>query len=387
MSQNGADRFRGRWADEIDPTPPEKFWHQRLYRGEVNTVVGPSGSAKSLFAARVVADMSRRGEPCIYVDMEQSAGVARLRLDAAGADLSKVRIFDVTDPLFIPDDLSELGGYIGAEGFKLAVFDTATKCLKGINIYKSGDKAAAALMGCSALAQTTGCSMLFVEHSLKHIPNGATPLFAIPDALARTARMGILFGYDPQDSDRRCAAWVKDSNDEAPTGMAFEFDAVDVLEQSDEDDDGTGEVKHGIACLNVVDKDYSIPDAAAIVRMSKVKGGSDTAQARAEAAEFLTATLADGPVPVNDAAMCPDHGYQRESGCADQSCTKALTGVSGLTALAAEQGINWRTIRRAQAAIGIEIGRKKGVGKGGMAFWRLPAGHPKLSNNAPTELA
>lgn len=386
------DGFRGRWASEVDPTPPEKFWYQRLYRGEVNVLVGPSGSAKSLCAARIVADMSRRGEPCVYVDMEQSAGLARLRLDAAGADLSKVRIFDVTDPLYLPDNLDELATMIASEGFKLAVFDTATKTLKGINIYKSGDKAAECFVACSGLAQTTGCAMLFVEHSLKHVPKGADAMFAIPDAIARTARMGILFGYDPEDKDRRAAAWVKDSNDDCAPGMAFEFDAVDVLEltgdgSSDEEDDGTGEIKHGIACLNIVDKDYDISDKLSLVRVSHRKGEGDSAQSKAEAAKFLTDALANGPIPVNAAALCPDHGHQREHGCAEQGCTKPLTAVSGLTDLADEQGLKWRTIRRAQTAIGIEIGKKRGVGKGGMAFWRLPAGHPSLVPNAPTELS
>lgn len=374
--------IRGRWANEVDPTPPERFWHDRFYFGAISAIAGPSRSMKSTFTAKIAADFSNECGPVLFDNLEDVESISRMRLEAAGADMDKVRLANYA----IPSDLKALEADIIAGGFKLVIMDTAAKHINA-PIFKSTDKTARILVPLSKMFERTGAALLLVEHSLKHTRTFSDPLAAIPDGLARTVRTGVLFGYDPNDGDRRCAAWVKDSWAQEPTPMAFDIDIEDASDE-DEDDD-SAEERRGAVVLRIADDDYSVPDPLALVRITQGRGEGESAAKKAEAAEFLTKTLANGPIPVRDCEYCSQHGHVRESqgGCPVKGCSAgSLKGAPGLQTLAESEGVSWRTIRRAKDAIGVEILKKTGVGKGGLAYWRLPDGHPMLNPTAPKTL-
>lgn len=380
-SNPAGPQLRGKWASEASDALPATFWRGRFYEGTVAIVAGPSGSMKTTFAAMLAADVSKTHGPVLWNNLEDAESVSRLRLDAAGADLDKVRFADYR----IPHDMASLRADVLAGGFKFLVLDTSAKCIDA-PIHKSVEKTARVLTPLTKLCDETGLTVLLVEHSLKHTRNLGTPMAAIPDGLLRTVRTAILFGHDPEDVDRRAAAWVKDSWRELPPAIAFSLD--DSYEVDDpESDDGV----RRIVALHVDDDKYRVADPLALVRVMTGKGEGESAGKRAEAAQWLLTKLATGPMPVNACEMCPTHGHVKADPHAKGEdghggCNQPLIGVEGLTSLAEADGVSWRTVRRAQAAIGIVLSRK-GAGKGSVPWWRLPDGHPSLAPNAPTDLA
>jgi hypothetical protein len=367
--------LRGKWAVEAADELPPRLWRDRLYVGTASAVCGPSGTLKSTFALKVAAEVSRTVGPVIVCMGEDGESVVRHRLEAAGADMAGVRLADY----FLPYDLAELERDISSMGAVLAIFDTASKYLD-VPIHKSADKTARVLMPVTRMLERTGCHLMLVEHSLKHTRGFSSPLAAIPDGIARTIRTGILFGFDPDDADRRAAAWVKDSYAEAPLGMAFSID------DSYEVDDGSGAEPRKIVAVKLEDDSYEVPDPLRLVAVQGGRGTAETAQARAQAAQWLVEKLSVAPMPVRDCDVCPTDGHVRAKGSCPV-CNGAVTGVTGLESMAEADGVKWRTIRRAADAIGIVKGsicktptplpKGEGVNTYKVAFWRLPDGHPK----------
>ena len=326
----------------------KRIWHDRLIVGNINLGGGPSGKGKSLVTSKIAADISRgKGMPggtpgaVIFSNREDARSIQRARIEAAGGDLDKVYF----DSYLVPDDLARLEADVVKLGAKLIVMDTAAKHITAP--IRNDQKVAQALVPLQEIAERTGCAVLLIAHTLKSVSRQGDPLLAFAGAvggLVGTARSAFLFGLDPNNQEQRAAAWVKDSYAEPPKGMIFSIESQEIY-------DDRGRVASVAGVLTIDDKDADV-NAIDLVA-SKTKEGEDSTPAkRANAAEWLTTKLQDGPVPA-----------------ADLKNEAELDGVS------------WATIRRAQEDIGVEKPRD-GFGKGSVVFWRLPFGHPALNPTA-----
>jgi len=157
---------------EVQPAPVHWFWEGRVPFGKVTLLDGEPGSGKSLLALDLAARASRgalmpfsrnkaanpAADVVIFNDEDNLADTIRPRLDAAAADLTRVRSFDglitvadaqdVHPALIILDPLSD---YIG----------------KGSDIPPRQ-----IIRGISRLAKESGAAILVVQSAPKTCPWG-----------------------------------------------------------------------------------------------------------------------------------------------------------------------------------------------------------------------
>lgn len=386
-------------AADVTGNVPGKFWpdaaHAVLYERSVNVTAGPSGYGKSLISVKRAADITRTGHAIGYANAEDDTVMQRFRFEAAGADLSKVRLFP-HGQLQIPDDLERIEYLTRLHGIKLWVFDTAEKHING-----PVQRWAKPLAQLVRVLEATGATADFIHHTNKNVKKSADWRAAIGGATAGligTARSIQLVGRRPDDPSQVVLCPVKDSYVETPKAIAFEFNVEEFQQPNGEMID--------VSAMRVAEKGLTITEPTALV---VVVGGDDSKtgpspEKAAEAAEFVCNALADGARAVKDVYRCKTHpdGRQDPDGkakcghaatkvveanngaCPD--CGGAMTAVAGLQTDAEEAGVSWGTIKRAKTALELVTARK-GFGGGGIFYWRLPDGHPALTPGAPEDLA
>ena len=378
------DGLRGILAADVTGDLPSKFWPDDdaalFYERSIGVVAGPSGMGKSLSTVKIGADVSRTGGAVIYCNAEDDEVMQRYRFEAAGADLDRV----LFATFIFPEDLDALEYAIRATGAKLCVFDTAEKHLNAPVARWSHP-----LRQCHKLMERTGCTAIFVHHTNKNVRKSADWRAAIGGAtsgLVGTARSVALFGVRPDDPSQRLLCPVKDSYDETPRAIAFEF-LVEEFEKKDSDD------AFEVAYFGIVERNIHVTNPTELV---VIQGDGDTKRGpspekAAEAAAFLTDALQYGAQPVKDAYRCPGCGHYSVRHIASVNgacpeCNGPVTEVEGLETLADAAGISWGTAKRAKQALEVESARK-GFGPMSLNYWRLPDGHPKLAPNAAQVLA
>ena len=330
---------------------PKDFQGQwgRIPQGTLALIVGTPGKGKSLFGVFLAAEVSRAGKNVIFSSREDShSHVVRPRLEAAGADLSKVhRLEEVIESehlLMLPQDMDRFFEAVDKVDAKLVIFDMAANHL-GVNVHND-QEVRKALTPLAKYAERTGCTFVFVHHALKKIPKNVSPLSVIggpSGGLVGAAKAIFFFGISPQNEDERILVPVKMNFSELPPGMSFELDQLE------------WEIKEGplqgkdisTGRLVMLSDDVRVPNPLAVLQ----EGGATTesAEKRAMAGEWLTEILAKGHTKVDE-----------------------------LKLMCSIEGISWRTLRRAADEIGIEK-QKHGFGKGSYTTWGLPDDHPAIA--------
>lgn len=186
------------------------------------------------------------------------------------------------------------------------------------------------------LADSTGCSVLLISHTIKSISPRAHPLAAVggsSSGLVGVSRAVYLFGADPEDEEVRVLAPAK-SVDVMPPSLAFEFESVEFIFTSNAEDgvEPTESVGNVGRLTLVGETDVSAEDL-----ITRKRDTSPAQPRRADAAAWLTSYLRLGPRPAAEI---------RED--------------------AERNGHTWRTIRRASKDLGILKGRGPG------STWELP---------------
>ena len=216
-------------AADVKARPVDWMWRERIPRGMITIVAGKPDQGKGLFATRVAADMSKRGENVLYNAIEDDFGLmTRPRLEAAGANLKHVLLWRFV----IPAQMDELEQRIVKNKMSLVVMDPFAAVLSG-GISRHSDNVRNVTTPLSEMAEATGCAFLIIEHALKRLTKNVDPLNAIGGSgsgLPAAARMAYLFGSDPKDRDRRLLAPVKSNLRERPKTIAFETDIVELEE-------------------------------------------------------------------------------------------------------------------------------------------------------------
>lgn len=340
-------------ADQVGATIiewlDEQELGQRIPLGMITLAGGRPGQAKSIWSGDIAARISRLGHGVIFSNLEDPLGpVVRPRLEAAGADLSKIHFWNPT----IPKDIDALRTMVMALDVKLIVIDPVAAHLT-VSIYNDQD-VRTALTPLSRLAEETGCAILMITHTLKSVRKGAHPLEAFGGSsggLCGAARVAYVWGPDPDEPTIRALACAKMNIAAPPKSLVYEIDEAEWIigEGADAQVLRTGK----LSLLNT-EGDH---DPVGLAIASGAATDKDLSpEKKAIAQEYIEQYLSGGARPVNEI---------RED--------------------AAEQGISWSTMKRASAEItGLtktrrdKNGTKGAFGPGSSMWWELPPGHKAL---------
>jgi RecA-family ATPase len=342
-------------ASQVKLEQIDYIWNDRFPKGSITVLAGPSGKGKSMVTAKIAADVTRgrgmpkgKGRAVLFGNLEDAKTISRGRIEAADGDLDHVRMVSYR----IPAEIADMEHDIRRFDVGLVILDTAAKHIDAP--IRNDQKVAQAMTPLQAMCERTGVVVILVTHTLKSVSRQADPMLAIGGAvggLTGTARSVCLFGINPEDNDQRALAFVKNSYGPTQPGMTFSIETVELY-------DDNGKVAQLTAALCVEEKEADVNAIDLVASKTKEGDNGETKpEKRAEAAEWLTKKLADGPVAASDLDT------ERE-----------------------QEGIAKATLRRAAEEIGLEKPRE-GFGKGSVVYWRLPFGHPALnpavSNKTP----
>jgi hypothetical protein len=343
----GAEELRskkiGKLLSGVEPEEVEWLWESWLALGKLGLIDGDPGLGKSATALDLAARVSSGhgfpdGAPCepagvVLLSAEDGlADTIRPRLDAAGADVSRVlSLATVPDEnglerlLSIPEDIPLIEMGIERVGARLVVVDPLMAFLSAdANSHRDQDvrRALAPLAG---LAERTGACVLVVRH-LNKAP-GNNPLYRGGGSIGiiGAARTGYLIAKDPQAENRRVLASTKNNLAKPPSSLMF------TLEESE----------GGAVRVNWLgESEVSAKDLLATPQ------DREHADARSEAVGFLEDLLSEGPLPANEVIQAAE-----------------------------EARIAERTLRRAKKLLSVVAYRENRLGEqrgSGRWLWKLP---------------
>ena len=281
------------------------------------------------------SDVAPTGDVIFLSAEDDVADTLRPRLEAAGADISKVHVleaiteavygdirnFDLRSDLSVLEDMMEKIGNVA-----LIVIDPITAYLGKTDDHKNAD-VRALLHALSNLAARHNVAIVCISHQNKG-GNGQKALMRIMGSVAFVAavRAAFLIVKDKNDPDLRLFLPTKNNLGSDKTGLSFRIEAISLAD--------------GIETSRIVwDKEVSISADAALSDDGEGAYGG----ALQEAEEFLAELLREGPVQASEVKIG-----------------------------AKSAGISNATLRRAQVKLGIKPGRD-GFGAGGAWTWQLPS--------------
>jgi hypothetical protein len=318
---------------EVWPEPICWVWPNRIPLGTITILEGDPGQGKSSvvydligrFTAGRPLPNGQHAQPPAGVVLLQGedhlAGTVRPNLQAAGADLSRVFVYDSCQfsdqPLRLPQDLQLVENAAGEVQARLLVLDPATAFL---NCSVNGEQSVRrALRPLQDLARRKGLAVLLVRHLVKHSSTSVLYRGAGSIALVATARSGLRVFPDPTATDRHQHLLVQTKANLAPAAsLAFR----------------TLKTGSAIAVEWLGEVPWGAQDLAG--------GPGEEHTALQEALAVLYALLAEGPV-----------------------------GASEVLQKAGKVGVSRRTLHRAKALLRVRS-RKSGNGPGSSWSWQLP---------------
>jgi hypothetical protein len=324
-SENGEQTAVLTRLSDVKPEPISWFWHNRIPLGKITILDGDPGLGKSL----VSLDFTARGtthRPMpdgTFGDLTEPAGVVilsveddladtiRPRLDAAGADVSRVvhltAVKDADDER-LPDlrDLGPIRSAITEINAKLVIVDPLMAYVPSkVDSHRDQD-IRRVLAPLAALASETGVAVLVIRHLNKTEKKNYLYRGGGSIAIIGAARSGLLVARDPDDPDgQRCVfASTKANLSQLAESLTYTIESVSGIPRIAWGDASS----HTAESLLVVQED-----------------DKEKTSALEEAKHFLSKMLASGPQPATD--------VQKE---------------------AKQAGISAITLRRARIALGIE---------------------------------
>jgi putative DNA primase/helicase len=348
-----------RRASEIQAKPIRWLWKGRIARGKVSMLAGNPGLGKSQVTASMAAIVStggewpvdrtrcERGNVIILSAEDDAEDTIRPRLEAAGADLSRVYLLDavvegyratdggeVIRAFNLKTDLPRLATLLEKIGdVALIVIDPITAYLGDTDSHVNAE-VRALLARLSEMAGKSGAAVVCVSHLNKG--GNSEALMRVTGSLAfvAAARAAYIVVKDQEDGNRRLFLPLKNNVGNDQTGLAFTVQGAQVASSA-----GLIET----ACVVWEAEAVTVTADEAMARPID----SDERSAVEDAMQFLRDLLAKGPMPAKQV-----YAEGREAGHAE------------------------RTLRRAQKGLGIEP-TKAGVKEG----WKW-AMAPKAAKNA-----
>ena len=167
-------------ASDVEPEQVEWLWKGRIARGKITILEGDPGTGKTTLALSLAACISN-GDPLpgeqdggrprtviVFSGEDDIGDTLRPRLDAAGADCSRVIFENLRDPdavpFMLPRDLDELERTIIEHDAALVIIDPVLSYLDPDTDSHKDQSVRAALMPLAALAQRTRVSIILIRH-------------------------------------------------------------------------------------------------------------------------------------------------------------------------------------------------------------------------------
>lgn len=330
------------------------LWLGRFALGKLGILAGHPGLGKSQFTAMLAAMVSIGGlwpngegnAPLGQVVMlsceDDIADTIRPRLEAAGADLTKIHVLEAIVEkqggrrvFSLKKDIEHMRNVLDQlEDVTLVVIDPVTAYLDGSDSHNTAD-VRAALAPLQDLAMERNFALVVVSH-LNKSGGGGQAINAVTGsgAFVAASRSSFLIASDPDDQDRRLLLSIK-NNLANPPGLAFRI--------------GSKTVSKGIEAPLLLFEDGTVE----ITADEALAGGASTdtgPRAIDDATTFLVRVLRGGPRWKNEIAE------QAEA-----------------------EMINEKTLRKAKQQLGIVSVKAKG--KNGGWKWHLPPAG--LTSNMP----
>lgn len=353
---DSAGRIAYRRASDIQAKPIHWLWRGRIARGKVFMLAGNPGLGKSQVTASMAAvvttggtwpvDGSRceRGNVIFLSAEDDAEDTIRPRLEASGADLTRIFILDAVVEAFNADgdeirrafnlktDLIRLGKMLDEiGGAAMIVIDPITAYLGEADSHKNAEiRALLAPLG--ELAAKHGAAVVCVSHLNKGGSGEALMRVTGSLAFVAAARAAFIVAKDPENEARRLFLPMKNNIGNDQTGLAFAIQSEQVTSPAGLIE--TSRVLWEAEAVTLTADEAMVP-----------QGYPEERSALEDARRFLLGLLADGPVKAGQIKADADGA-----------------------------GFNWRTIQRAADRLNIE--RHKDGMRGGWT-WKLP---PKMTS-------
>lgn len=313
------------------------LWPGRIPLGKLSVLDGDPGLGKSTLTLAIIAAVTggpplpgeQTGAPpraAILASVEDGlADTIRPRLDAAGADLTRVHAVPLAQGLRIPDDVERLAATARRDGAAVLVIDPLMAVLSASHNSHRDQDVRGALAPLAVMAEDTGCAVLIVRH-LNKGGQGSSALYRGGGsiAIAGAARSVLLLGQDPAEEGVRILARTKCNL--APPVPSLRLRLVQAGEVARIEWAGESEL------------------GADDLLQERRQETTEERSALKEAEGVLHSILAHGPVPSKE-----------------------------VEEQAKEVGVSARTLRRARKAIGVRVRREGGTERGsGHWIWTLP---------------
>jgi len=322
----------------VQPAKVSWLWENRVPFGSITILEGDPGQSKSLLTNDIIARLTTGrampkcddGMPCagaVLLQAEDQLATTKANLEAAGADVNRVFVFDknrfATQPLLLPEDLPLLETAVASVRARLVVIDPVSPFLHGNpNVDQDVRRALAPV---AAFAERAGVAILLVRHLTK--AGGSNTLYRGAGSVAfiALARSTLLVANDPDSDDphRHVLALAK-TNLASAASLAYRTQAK-----------GDGLIIEWLG--------ESRQTAQDLTALGRAQNSS-----LSEATYVLYSLLGEGPVWASEAIQ-----------------------------LAAKAGVAKRTLDRAKHELGV-LSRKRGSGKGSRWVWELPADETRL---------
>jgi hypothetical protein len=336
---------------DVQPESVQWLWPSRFALGKLTLIAGDPGLGKSILTLDMAARVSRglpwpdaRDKPqssggVVLLSAEDGvADTIRPRLDAAGADVSRIVALDAirmmnghshssSRPFDLTRDISALEKAIeSVDGCRLVVIDPVTAYLGGTDSHKNADTRAL-LAPLADLAAHHRVAVVAVTHLNKNA--GGPAIYRAMGSLAfiAAARQAWVVSKDKDDPDRRLLLPIKNNLAPDTEGLAYRIEAA-------------GSDDRPVVVWEDDPVSVSADDVLADHR------GDGRSSSLEEAKDWLREQLADGSIPAADVKAAADR-----------------------------DGIKSRTLDRAKSALDVMASRE-GFGTEGRWVWTLPHGAP-----------
>jgi putative DNA primase/helicase len=311
-------------ADRIAAAPLRTLWRDRLIRGALNLIAGQPGAGKSSLTALIAAELSRQGHTLILSNAEDDPGTVTIpRLTVAGAILERIHIIPPQDVPLFPSEFEGLRYVVEQTGVAVVILDPISAHFSP----ESRVHHRPTLRQLADVARSSNCAIVGVHHTTKGGEVGGPN-----SGLLGTSRAVYVYGYDPEDEDRRALSCEKINGVDQPPALLFEHEVAD----------------------------YSIGEQLIEAgKLRKIRQSNGRAQRRRARRN-----------PERDAAC---HAWLSEYLATGEDCARASREVYAQGEI---EGYGQATLTRAKVTLQVEHFRAGGYGGEGWWTWRLPDDHP-----------
>jgi hypothetical protein len=223
------------------------LWPQWIPRGALTILDGDPGLGKSTVTLDLAARITNgwkmppawgpcegvKSESVLLLNAEDDSGnTIRPRLEAAGADLHRIQLFErvtsnsTSRPPIVPFDLERIRETIKAFGVALIIIDPFLAYLdSGIDAHKDQD-VRHCLHILKEIAAKTGAAILLVRHLNKLGHNTAIYRGGGSIGITGAARSALIIGRDPNDPQIRVLCSTKSNLGPAPRAITYHLESI-----------------------------------------------------------------------------------------------------------------------------------------------------------------